>query len=67
MFRLPVLISVFHYTSQVNDFGVDLVFTLLLDIWWFLFGFGSCAWKIKKQYYQSGFMNFQKNMISGNF
>ena len=29
---------------------VDLVFALLLAIWWIRFGFGSCGWKTKKNY-----------------
>ena len=35
---------------------LDLFFPLLLAIWWFRFGFGSCEWKRQKQKRPVGFM-----------
>ena len=61
-FRSPEFTSVFLLIQIVLPLyfthlwlRVDLAFALLLDIWWFCFGFGSCQWKRKKQECQVGF------------
>ena len=62
IFRLPIFTSVFLLMQMILHIyfthvwlRVDLVFALLLDIWWFCFGFWSCEWKRKKQKLQVGF------------
>ena len=56
IFRSPVFTSVFFLKHMILILyfthvwlRVDLIFALLMDIWWFFFGFGSCKWKRKKQ------------------
>ena len=49
---------------------VDLVFVLLLDIWWFCFDLGSCKWKRKRKKPSSWFQGkviFFENLIFTNF
>ena len=62
IFRSPVFKSVFLFIQMILPLYfthvwlcVDLIFSLLMDIWWFCFGFGSCEWKRKKQERQVGF------------
>ena len=43
VFLLIKMILLLYFTHAW--LRVDLVFALLLDIWWFCFGFGSCEWK----------------------
>ena len=45
---LLIQIIITLYFTQVW-LRLDLVFALLLAIWWFCFGFGSCEWKRQKQ------------------
>ena len=56
IFRSPVFTSVFLFIHMILPiyfthvwFRVDLIFALLMDIWWFCFGFGLWEWKTKKQ------------------
>ena len=71
--RSPVFTSVFLliqmifplYFTQVC-LCVDLIFSLLMNIWWFCFGIGSCEWKRKKTRASSWFkgnVNFFLNLI----
>ena len=49
---------------------VDLVFALLLAIWWFCFGFGLCEWKREEKKASSWFqwkVNFFENLIFSHF
>ena len=66
IFRSPVFTSVFLLIHMILPIyfthvwlRVDLIFALLMDIWWFCFGFGSCEWKRKKQDRQVGFKGRQ--------
>ena len=61
-FRLPEFTSVFLLIQIIKPLYfthvwlcVDLIFALLMNIWWFYFGFGSCEWKRKKHERQVGF------------
>ena len=77
IFRSPVFTSVFLLIQMIKPLyfthawlRVDLIFALLMDIWWFCFGFRSCKWKRKKTRASSWFqgkVNFFENLIFNHF
>ena len=77
IFRSPVFTSIFLLIQMILILyfthawlRVDLVFALLLVIWLFCFGFGSCVWKRKKTRASSWFhgkVNFFENLIFNQF